>query len=324
MSSTPAFDSERVNMKNFSLQMFKISGGLMAGLLVPTLAQACACGCGVFDVGTSYMIPNGPGGMVWAQYDYLDQNHNWHGSAEAPAQDNDDKKLVSNFASLNFQYLFNPNWGLEAELPYTFRYFRATLDDGAISSHSWSGLGDIRLQALYTGFSADLSSGLNFGVKLPTGGFHADSALVDRDTQIGAGSADLLLGGFHRDQIGRSVNWEWFSQLQLDVPTIIQENYRPGLELGAAGGVDYTGFSIGRARIIPLAQVIVSARTSDSGAAADPGNTGYERILLSPGLEVHIHPFDIYADAEFPVFQNFNGNQLAGPYLLKVAVSYMF
>jgi hypothetical protein len=32
----------------------------------------------------------------------------------------------------------------------------------------------------------------------------------------------------------------------------------------------------------------------------------------------------IYADAELPVYQHFNGNQLAAPVLFKVSVSYMF
>ena len=79
-----------------------------------------------------------------------------------------------------------------------------------------------------------------------------------------------------------------------------------------------------RVRISPLAQVIFSERTSDSGAAADPANTGYQRILLSPGIECHFHPVAFYADAEFPVYQNFTGNQLAAPVLFKVILSFMF
>ena len=58
--------------------------------------------------------------------------------------------------------------------------------------------------------------------------------------------------------------------------------------------------------------------------AADPANTGYQRILLSPGIECRLHPVKIYADAEFPVYQNFTGNQLAAPVLFKVILSYMF
>ncbi len=57
---------------------------------------------------------------------------------------------------------------------------------------------------------------------------------------------------------------------------------------------------------------------------ADFDNTGYQRILLSPGLEVELRPVTIHADVELPVFQNFTGNQLAASVIFKLAVSYMF
>jgi hypothetical protein len=92
----------------------------------------------------------------------------------------------------------------------------------------------------------------------------------------------------------------------------------------AAGGIDYKGLTIGRVRISPLAQVVVSERTDDRGSNANPDNSGYQRIMLSPGIEFHVHPVKIYADAEFPVYQNFIGNQLAAPVLFKVSLSFMF
>jgi hypothetical protein len=180
------------------------------------------------------------------------------------------------------------------------------------------------VNAIYTGFSEDLSTGLRMGLKFPTGRFDVDTDLVDRDTQIGSGSTDLLLGGFHRGLIGHGTHMEWFSQVQVDVPMLIQDNYRPGMEFDASLGTYYTGFKLGNARIIPLAQVLFADRASDSGANANPDDTGYQRVMLSPGLEVHIHPIKIYFDAEFPVYQNFTGNQLAAPVLFKASVSWMF
>jgi hypothetical protein len=313
-------------MKNKKINSaVKISGSLLVGMLAPSLVHACACGCGVFDVGGSSMIPNGAGGMAFLQYDYMDQNRNWSGSSEAPAADNDDKEIESHFTTLGLQYMFNSSWGVQAELPYTFRHFKGTDDaTSEIASHSWSGLGDIRIQGIYTGFRADMSAGVTFGLKLPTGGFSEDTDLVDRDTQIGSGSTDILLGGFYRGNITKDEKWDWFVQVQLDMPMAIQDDYRPGIEFDSAAGIDYKGFSLGRVRISPLAQVLFSERASDSGANADPDNTGYERIMLSPGIEFHIHPVKIYADVEIPVFQNLTGNQLAAPVLFKVSMSYMF
>jgi hypothetical protein len=311
-------------MKNNSAAAVKMGCGLLAGMLAPGVVHACACGCGVFDVATSSMLPNGAGGMAWLQYDYQDQNRNWNGTSEAPAANNSDKEIETDFVTFGLQYMFNQKWGAQLEVPYDYRHFKTDVGGGDIESRNWSQLGDIRLEGIYTGFFADLSAGVTFGVKLPTGSFDFAPDVVDRDTQIGTGSTDILLGGFYRHNITKDEKWDWFAQLQLDVPVFIQNQYRPGTELDTAAGIDYKGLALGRARISPLAQVIFSERTGDIGAAADPGDSGYQRIMLSPGIEFHIHPVKIYADAEFPVYQNFTGNQLAAPVLFKLSISYMF
>lgn len=295
----------------------------MIALLVPRLAQACACGCGVFDVGTSSMFPNGEGGMAFVKSAAQDQNRNWRGSAPAPAANNDDKEIQTQFVAFGLQYLFNQSWGIQAELPYGFRRF--TKDDtGTSQSRSWSQVGDLRVEGVYTGFFTDLSAGLTFGLKLPTGSHTFDPAFVDRDTQIGTGSTDIMLGGFYHGNLTQNDHWGWFTQLQLDVPLLIQGTYRPGVEVDTAVGLDFKGCGLGRLKIIPLAQAIFSERTSDSGAAAAAADSGYQRLLLSPGIELQFHPVKINADVEFPILQNFTGNQLAAPLLVKVSLGFMF
>ncbi|MGA2785994.1 MAG: hypothetical protein ABSF60_00560 [Verrucomicrobiota bacterium] len=306
----------------------KVSSGLLAGFLAPSVVHACACGCGVFDVGTSSMFPNGAGGMAYLQYDFQDQDRNWSGTSQAPSANNPDKQIETDFFTAGFQYMFNSSWGVQLEVPYDYRTFKTTsaAPGNPITTINWGALGDIRLEGLYTGFFADQSAGVTFGVKLPTGDWTFNNGFgdVDRDSEIGTGSTDILLGGFYRDNLDRNQKWDWFAQLQLDVPVLIQAQYRPGVELDTAAGIDYKGFSLGRVKISPVAQAIFSERTSDSGNAANPDNSGYQRILLSPGVEFHIHPVKIYADAEFPVFQNFTGNQVAAPVLFKVSLSFMF
>ena len=299
--------------------MLKIGGGLLAATLAPSMGWACACGCGVFDVGTSSMFPDGAGGTAFLQYDYQDQNRNWSGASQAPAANNDDKEIRTDFVTAGLQYMFNSSWGVQAEVPFAYRYFKTA--DG---STTWGSLGDIRVEGIYIGLMADLSAGVTFGVKLPTGNDNFNPGLVDRDTQIGSGSTDILLGGFYRHNLDRNQKWDWFAQLQLDVPVLIQAQYRPGVELDTAAGIDYKGWSVGRVKISPVGQVIFSERTSDSGAAANSENSGYQHILLSPGVEFHIHPVKFYADVELPVFQNVTGNQVVAPVLFKASVSFMF
>ncbi len=274
------------------------------------------------------MFPNGAGGMAYLQYAFQDQDRNWNGTSQAPAANNPDKQIETDFFFAGFQYMFNSSWGVQLEVPYDYRTFKTTsaAPGNPITTINWGALGDLRLEGIYTGFFADQSAGVTFGVKLPTGDWTYNNAYgdVDRDSEIGTGSTDILLGGFYRGNITQDEKWDWFAQLQLDVPVLIQAEYRPGVELDTAAGIDYKGFSLGRVRISPVAQAIFSERTSDSGDAANPDNSGYQRLLLSPGIEFHIHPVKIYADAEFPVYQNFTGNQLAASVLYKVSVSFMF
>ncbi len=297
--------------------------------LAPAGAWACACGCGVFAVGTSSMFPTGAGGTVYLEYDYQDQTINWSGDSRAPAANNGDKDIRTNFFTAGLQYMFNRSWGIQVEVPYWDRKF--TTDQNFpvpppdLVTAQWSDLGDIRIQGIYTGFSEDLSSGLTFGVKLPTGNFQYDEVVVDRDSQIGSGSSDLLLGGYHRDVFANDSPFSWFVQALFDQPVLTNEHYRPGSELDTAAGTIYEGWMFGSLMVSPLAQAIVSLRSRDSGpASAHPIASGFERLLLSPGVEVNVGAVSTYVDIEFPVFQHFNGDQLTAPWMLKFIAAYHF
>jgi hypothetical protein len=317
-------------MKRNYTTAVKIGGSILAVAVTPGLAYGCACGCSVFDVATSAMFPNGPGGMAWLQYDYMDQNQDWSGLEPGSADNNPDKEIQTHFITAGLQYMFNQHWGAQLEIPYDFRYFQGTDNAGNVVSHSWSQLGDIRLQGIYT--LADQSAGVTFGLKLPTGSYTEDpsadasnpTGLVDRDTQIGTGSTDILLGGFYRGNLTPDDKWIWFAQAGLDAPTLVQANYRPGFELDTAAGIGCQAVQLGRAMVSPIGQLIFSARTHDVGALANPENSGYQRLMISPGVEVDIHPVRIYADIEVPVLQNFRGNQLTASVLYKFSVTYMF
>ncbi len=176
--------------------------------------------------------------MAFLQYDYQDQNRNWSGFSQAPAANNGDKEIETHFITAGVQYMFNNNWGFKVEMPYDYRTFKTVTADqnvppGTVATVNWGALGDIRLEGIYTGFFADKSAGVSFGLKLPTGDYTHNNAYgdVDRDSEIGTGSTDILLGGFYRGNITKDENWDWFAQFLLDVPTLTQAGYRPGVEL---------------------------------------------------------------------------------------------
>jgi hypothetical protein len=301
---------------------------LLTVLLTPQTSHACACGCGVFEVGDLSMFPEGQGGMVFLEYDFQNQNHNWSGNSMAPGENNSDQRILTHFVTLGFQYMFNSSWGIQIELPYWNRSFTTVSDvTGAPVKLNWNGFGDMRIKGIYTGLMKDQSFGVTFGLKLPTGDYKRNDANgdIDRDSEIGTGSTDLLLGAYYHHQITKDNNWRWFAQANLDLPMFSQDGYCPGTEIDAAVGVYYNGWSIGKAKITPIAQVINSYRWSDSGPnASQPVASGYERLMLSPGIEIDVHPVMVNASVDFPIFQQMTGNQLVSSALMKVSLSFKF
>jgi len=303
-------------------------GALLAVTLLRATAWPCACGCGVFEVGTPSLLPNGAGAQLWLEYDFQDQNQNWSGTSSAPASQNDDRRLRTHFVTVGAQYMLDRSWGLMLEVPYAQRNFTGAQDDGRVESFPWSSVGDLRLWGMYTGLSEDMSTGLMWGAKLPTG-WHGFSH-VDRDTQIGSGSTDLLLGAYHVGSTpalaplgGRPLGW--YVQTHFDIPVFTQGDYRPGFEFDGALGTFYDFGTLGFLdELAPFLTLKGTARTSDGGGAADPDNTGYGRMLIGPGIETRVGSVRLYADVTFPIYQHVNGDQIVSPVLVSAILSYSF
>ncbi len=306
---------------------------LLVGL-TPGATFACACGCGVFDVGTATMIQTRPGAMVFIEDDYMDQDQNWVGSKAAPASANTDKELETHFGGLGLEYQFNREWGMGVKVPFTDRLLRTDLGTPSapnVQDFRHSALGDIRLVGRYTGFSSDMSTGLMLGLKLPTGDWTYRN--FDRDSSIGTGTTDLLLGGYHLGYINPDHHLQWFIEALLDRAFNSRAGYRPGNELDAAVGLIYDGIKLGQEGTLATSlQLIGSDRHHDSGVNADPDNSGYRRLLVSPGLEADLGHWKVYGDAEFRLYNYANAapslategtqGQLVARVLIKFILSY--
>jgi len=221
--------------------------------------------------------------------------------------------------------MFNAGWGVIAQVPVASRGFRTENDAGdSANTFHHAALGDIRLEAVYTGLSPDMSTGLILGIKLPTGDWKYGN--FDRDTQIGTGGANILVGGYHTGRLSKDTGWGYFVRGLWDAPVTSQGGYRPGQEFDGSVGVSYNGWTIanGKIRVAPLLQLLGSERGRDSGPASDPANTGYSRLLLSPGIAFDTGAWRLYGDVEFPVYHHANGNQLIAPELFKIVVSRRF
>ena len=259
------------------------------------------------------------GTRVFLQYSYLDQNQNWSGVGQTSADLNPDKLITTGFYTLGMQYMPNRDWGIMVGLPVWDRYREGVDDAGAaFSIHHWA-FGDMKLMGMYTGFSEDMSTAVMAGLKLPTG--PTSQSLLDRDTQIGTGTTDALLSGY---QMGQMDEWGWFVEGSMSYPLNERDGYRPGNDFNAAVGFHYDAL-ISSYSIAPMASIVTSFRSRDSGPQADADNTGYTRIFLSPGVEV-ILGRAVHFDFEFgiPLYSNINGYQLISPRLINSTLSYQF
>ena len=303
--------------------------------LAPRHVWACACGCSVFDVGTPSLLPDGPGGTVWLEYDFANQYINWHHTQPASEGANPDRQIKTHFLTAGGQYMFNRDWGAMVTVPYTARIFRTEGDTpDQINQYRHANFGDVRLWGMYTGLLEDMSLGLLAGFKLPTGDHTYEN--FDRDTSIGTGSTDLLIGGYklgsfptHLGNVKltfREKPFQWFVQGQYDYPFRSTGNYTPGKEFDVAIGSYYNfGRVVGPLKeLAPFLTLYGAFRSRDQGEEANPPNSGYERLLLAPGGEIKVGILRIYADIEFPVFQHYNGDQLTAPYAIKTIFSYDF
>jgi hypothetical protein len=321
-----------------------------------TAARACACGCSVFDIGGG-LLPqeNDSGGRIFTEWWHSDQNQNYVGSSKGPANVNSDKRLYTDWVTLGAQYMFNREWGVMARLPYANR--NLTTDTGApggIQTFNSHDFGDLEVMGMYTGFFNDMSTGVMFGLKLPTGVYNASG--IDRDSQIGTGSTDLILGGFHRGMLSGDNAWQYFSQIRYQQPFLyrsavdpqgafdgnqgVVQTYKPGYQVDGAAGIVYNNLYnvLGFDKITPLFQLIASHRDHDRGDGSDPLNSGFDRLMVSPGVEFtkvldepNNRVFKFYVDVEVTTYYRANAannagteGQLVSPWLLKMVTSYNF
>lgn len=291
--------------------------------LAPAAAHACACGCGMFSVGMPGLgLPTASGMAVNLQTTLLDQDQAMQGSSKIPLSRSPDKRIRTTFYNLNVQYQINRSWGIMAMLPYWSRSFDTDANFGAtpaqVVNSKVDTLSDVRIEGIYSGFSEDMSTGLIFGLKLPTGTHTA--AGFDRDTQPGSGSTDLLLGGYQWGNL--APDWSWFAQGIYRSAFATRDGYRPGDSLQVVGGIHYDGLRF-KDHFAPMLQVHYTDRQSDSGINANPANSGLDTVFVTPGILLDLgRHWMANANLYLPVYQHVTGIQLVPRQVFSFGVTY--
>ena len=298
-------------------------------------ARACgACGCTLNSDWASQGYASKPGYRFDLRYDYFNQDQLRSGTQAADrgsfAFPNDreiQQKTINRNLTLTLDYSPSADWGVAVVVP-TFNRYHATIaaGDTDASFSQGNGLGDVRVLGRYQGFADDHSFGVQFGVKLATGGtkqtFNAGAQAgqpLDAGLQLGTGTTDLLLGVYAFSDLG--MDWGCFGQVLFQKPTGEKYGFKPGDGVNANLGLRYTGF----AGITPHLQLNLRAEGHEAGINADVENSGATLVYLSPGLPFNIRQsFQVYVFGQVPVAQRVNGLQLEPKWSASVGMHFTF
>jgi hypothetical protein len=319
-----------------------VSKKLWLGILVlgAVAGEAGAsCGSAFCMVNTDWNLRGvaaEPGLTLDLRYEYINQDQLRAGTDKVAVgqipRDHDEVKTINRNYLATLDYTFNDKWGVSATVPWVDRiHSHLDNDTGAPVPEQWdfSDLGDIRVLGRYQMRSenrerASLSYyGLNFGLKLPTGKFdvvNADGETAERTLQPGTGTTDALLGAYYSQLFGLS-NSSWFVQALWQAPLNSREDFRPGQRLSINLGYSYGLHD----RIGLMIQLNALHKARDSGAQAEPEDSGGNFLFVSPGINIVLsRNFQLYGFVQLPVYQYVNGVQLTADWAAMVGVSARF
>lgn len=309
----------------------------VAGCAWQPVALGCSsCGCTLNSDWSSQGYTTAAGWHLDARFDYFEQSQLRSGthsvsrdSISLPAEQEVQYETLNRNLTLGLDYSPSREWGVSVLVPM-FDRPHSTYDEGEteLSSSRSRGIGDVRVIGRYQGFQPDLSIGVQFGLKLPTGriGDTFDSGpltgeTVDRGLQLGTGTTDLLLGVYTVRSLGASL--AWFGNLMLQQPLDSRQQFKPGAGMNLTLGLRYTAPL--PANLSPQLQLNVRSEKRESGANADVENSGATLAYLSPGVSFNLSSrLDGFAFVQVPVYQRVNGLQLQPRFFSSVGLRYRF
>ena len=289
------------------------------------------CGCSLSSDWAAQGYPVTPGLDAGLRFEYFEQSDLRGGTGSVdratltfPNDNEIQQRTLNRNTWLDLNYVVNSSWAFTASIPYHDR-FHTTIaaGDTDISTSRANGLGDVRLLARYQFHrEASQSWSVQFGLKLPTGGFNQNFAegpqageRLDRGLQLGTGTANLILGAswFSRP----ATNLGAFMQATLEQPLATRTDFLPSSSLNLSGGVRWLNSS----RFTPQLQLNIKTETREHGAEADTDNSGGTLVYLSPGVTAELsQQANAFVFVQLPVYQRVNGLQLEPRWLLSVGL----
>jgi hypothetical protein len=312
-----------------------VSIALLASLFAAPSAHACsACGCTLNSDWASQGLAASGGWRFDVRYDFFEQDQLRSGTDSVsrssftfPTDDEVQRYTINRNYTFALDYSPNKDWGFSAILPW-FDRSHATIAEGdtGISTSHDEGISDLRLMARYAGFDAQRSTGIEFGIKLPTGQFNSpfesgprQGELLDRGVQLGTGTTDVLLGVYNFGAL--SPDWGYFAQALVQQSLNSREDFKPGTGVNLNLGLRYTAGTT----FVPQLQINARVEKREQGAEADVENSGATLVYLSPGITWNLsRRFSAFAFVQVPLYQRVNGLQIEATQLASVGLHYHF
>jgi hypothetical protein len=308
---------------------------IIAASAVAPRAHACsACGCTLSSDWASQGLAASGGWRADLRFDYFNQDQLRSGtdsvprdSVSIPNEQEIQQYTINRNYGLTIDYSPNKDWGVSFLLPWYDRA-HATIAEGdtEVSTSHDTGIGDLRIMGRYMGLGEQRTTGIEFGLKLPTGTFTSDFLTgpqagepLDRGLQLGTGTTDLLLGIYNFGAL--APDWGYFAHALLSQPMNSREDFRPGTGINFNVGVRYTASE----KFTPQLQVNARFEKRERGANADVDNSGASLVYLSPGVTWNIsRRFSAYAFVQVPLYQRVNGLQIEATQIGSIGMHYIF
>ncbi len=310
-----------------------VRGVVAACLLLPAPALACSsCGCALTSDWLSQGLVSVPGTVLSFRYDDVPQTRLQDGrrgvdraGIALPTDREIERYTYNHYFTATLDHQFDGVWGVDVQVPAIYRP-HVTIGEGDtdFTSSTTGGLGDIRVTGRWQGFGGPGITGLQFGLKLPTGSFHEHFTggpgagdEVDRGLDPGTGTTDALIGAYHYGRIAPKI--DVILQALAQIPLNQRAGYKPATAENFSVGFHYTGWR----GITPQLQVNLRLASKDSGINADPDHSGGELLYVAPGGIVRLGPrASAFAYVQVPVYQRVIGYQLVPTYTASVGINY--
>jgi hypothetical protein len=322
------------------MNSFKLaSAALAAACILAVPPCAASCGSAFCTVNTDWNVQGvftEDGGRAELRYEFLRQDQLRAGREKVQPgsipQHHDELQTTNQALFGTFDYNFGQGWGLSLIVPLVQREHEHIHNHhGEALDESWNfrGVGDIRLagrrqwQLVDDDASALHSMGLLAGLKLPSGRTSAvndDGDVAERTLQPGTGSTDAFAGAFYQaswPQQGLST----FAQGVVGAALNGYNAFRPGNRLALDAGMRWEAAPSWAL----LLQLNAVWRGRDSGAQAEPEDSGVRYLFISPGVSWMIgRDMQLFVIAQLPLYQYVNGVQLTAAWGATAGVGWRF